>query len=962
MPFRQGWTPGATRFDSVPECVSARVDRTDEPTGPVSSTSTSSSSTPNTRTAWWAAMALMAASGFAGLGYQIVWTQQASLWLGHEAAAILAVVAAFFGGLALGAWVLGGRIEHSLRPWRWYIGCELLVAAWALVLTAGMPPMSRALLALTGVAPAAWWQWSLAFGGTFLLLLPATAAMGATLPAIERLTACWVVDRVPRGPKVPDAPGAPGGSGGTDAVPPRRSIAAHYASNTLGAVLGVLVTTFWLLPAIGLRLTAALCIGLNLACAAVAWYGLRPRRSTVCPSGPPGPPSPAPQATGHAAALPASARAGLAWLLFATGLLGIGYEVVVVRVLSQVAEDTVYTFALLLAVYLVGTALGAAAYQRHLTPTSPGSVEADTIAQRNRLLLVLACACAAGSLSLWAAPWVLAASRDLFGGGMVAALAAEAMLAVLAFLGPTLVMGALFSHLCAQAAAAGIGFGRAIGLNTAGAGAAPAVFGIGLAPWLGAQAVLGLLAAAYLLLRREATGAPVKRGLPVALALSAAVLAPPLRFVDLPPGGRVLSYQDGILAAVSVVEDAGGVARLRINNRQQEGSSSSLRADARQALLPMMLHDGPRRALFLGLGTGMTAASAAREPGVAIDAVELLPEVVAASASFTRAVADGSQLKALTVTVADARRFVRTTDTRYDVIVSDNFHPARSGSAALYTVEHFQAVRQRLDSHGIFCQWLPLHQLDLATLRSIVQSFRAVYPQSWAVLASNSLSTPVLGLVARRDDGHFTLAALRRRLARADWPGGPAAFGLEDEWALLGSFVAGPAALARFAGTAPANTDDRPLVAYRAPRITYAPDSEPVTRLFDLLAAFDQDRLAAREVIGRDADADDGQRLAAYWSARRGFLRVGRGVQPSADPQVMLQQVQQPLLQVLRLSPDFRPAYDPLLRMALALAPSQPDAARPLLAALMNVQPARPEAGALWRRLSAPAASRAPVP
>jgi spermidine synthase len=168
--------------------------------------------------------------------------------------------------------------------------------------------------------------------------------------------------------------------------------------------------------------------------------------------------------------------------------------------------------------------------------------------------------------------------------------------------------------------------------------------------------------------------------------------------------------------------------------------------------------------------------------------------------------------------------------------------------------------------------------------------------------------------------------------------------------------------MARFAGTAPANTDDRPLVAYRAPRITYAPDSEPVTRLFDLLAAFDQDRLAAREVIGRDADADDGQRLAAYWSARRGFLRVGRGVQPSADPQVMLQQVQQPLLQVLRLSPDFRPAYDPLLRMALALAPSQPDAARPLLAALMNVQPARPEAGALWRRLSAPAASRAPVP
>src|SRR6185295_10127024 len=47
-----------------------------------------------------------------------------------------------------------------------------------------------------------------------------------------------------------------------------------------------------------------------------------------------------------------------------TFLLLLGYEVVVVRVLSQVAANTVYTFALLLAVYLIGTALGAAAYDR----------------------------------------------------------------------------------------------------------------------------------------------------------------------------------------------------------------------------------------------------------------------------------------------------------------------------------------------------------------------------------------------------------------------------------------------------------------------------------------------------------------------------------------------------------------------------------------------------------------------
>ena len=73
-----------------------------------------------------------AASGFAGLGYQIVWTQQCALWLGHESAAVLAVVAAFFGGLALGALALGPRIERSPRPARWYAAAKRSIALWSL--------------------------------------------------------------------------------------------------------------------------------------------------------------------------------------------------------------------------------------------------------------------------------------------------------------------------------------------------------------------------------------------------------------------------------------------------------------------------------------------------------------------------------------------------------------------------------------------------------------------------------------------------------------------------------------------------------------------------------------------------------------------------------------------------------------------------------------------------------------
>lgn len=157
---------------------------------------------------------LMAASGFAGLGYQIVWTQQCALWLGHESAAVLAVVTAFFGGLAAGSLVFASRIERSARPLIWYAGCEFVAALWSLVLLFAMSPASASLRKWTGVGPTPTWQWSVAFVGTFALILPATAAMGATLPAMERITS---------------------------EVRDRRSIAALYASNTLGAVLGWLL-------------------------------------------------------------------------------------------------------------------------------------------------------------------------------------------------------------------------------------------------------------------------------------------------------------------------------------------------------------------------------------------------------------------------------------------------------------------------------------------------------------------------------------------------------------------------------------------------------------------------------------------------------------------------------------------------------------------------------------------------
>jgi spermidine synthase len=839
-----------------------------------------------------AAPLLMAASGFAGLGWQIVWTQQAGLWLGHEAAAVLAVVAAFFGGLALGALLLGPRVERSAHPARAYALCEAAVALWGLFLLAALAPAGAALLAAMGERPGAAWQWTVAFAGTAALLLPATLALGATLPAMARVAAA--------------------GSG------PHGRVAALYAANTAGALAGVLASAFWLLPAYGLARTALVCAALNLGCAALAWRWPAAGLPTAAPR-------PVPRAD-LADRADLSAPGTLA-LLAATGLLGIAYEVLVVRVLGEVTEETVYTYALLLAVYLMGTALGAALLQR-------GVFGRHALAAT--LLPALAAACGLGMASLWGAETLregtLEVVRALGGAGMAAALASEAALALAAFLLPTVLMGALFSRLAADAAGAGIGLGRALGLNTLGAALAPPLFGVVLLPALGAKGALLLVPAGYgaLALRtrpRTATALGV-------VLLLAAALAPPLAFIDVPEGGRVLSYREGATASVSVVEDADGVARLRIDNRQQEGSSTSLLADARQALLPMLLHPAPRRALFLGLGTGVTATAAAQDPTLQVEVAELLPEVVEASAHFVGVFGDARVVRRPAIVVADARRQVRAGHERYDLVVSDNFHPARSGSAALYTVEHFAAVRARLAAGGLFCQWLPLHELDRQTLRSIVRAFLATYPEGLAMLATHSLETPVLGLIGRADGGRFDLAALQQRLAANALPQQLADYGLDDSLAVLGSFVAGPRALADLAGDAPLNTDDHPVVAYLAPRITYAPDSRPRDRLLALLGEL---RVDPEEIVDSGADRGYAPRLAAYGRARDRYFAAGRDVRPSADLQTMLAQVREPLLAVLRTSPDFRPARDPLQRMAAALAAEDPVAARGLMDELARI-------------------------
>jgi len=150
--------------------------------------------------------------------------------------------------------------------------------------------------------------------------------------------------------------------------------------------------------------------------------------------------------------------------------------------------------------------------------------------------------------------------------------------------------------------------------------------------------------------------------------------------------------------------------------------------------------------------------------------------------------------------------------------------------------------------------------------------------------------------------------------------------------------------LANFAGKGPLNTDNQPIIIFKAPQFAYTENEPAYVRLLALLDDFDPE---PNEIL-QIAKTGDGRithdRLRAYWAARNRFLHAGVGIRQTASIEQMLHQVQEPLLSIVRQSPDFEAAYNPLLAMAQKLHRRNPDAARRLLIELEAANPIRQDA------------------
>jgi spermidine synthase len=818
---------------------------------------------------------LYAASGAAALIYEVTWTRLLTLQLGHTVAAASTVLAAFMGGLAVGAWMAGraaDRIAASgdaqTRRLRLYASLEIVVAVAALLLPVGLAasePVLRWAYA-DGTAPAQFAIVRIALS-VLLLGMPA-AAMGATFPiAAEWFTKTATGTRLrTRGTGLRSERGEPSPVHSPTAPDPTAADAGVlYAANTAGAALGAVAAGFWLIPLLGIRGTTWTGVALNvLAAAGAFWLSALPASAAFdVRIAKPDSEERSPRTvrnksarSPHTAPVPVPMPAASPVLACAmaaiSGFAALVYEVVWTRLLALVIGPTTYAFATMAASFIAGLAIGSAA----------GSRIARRSAQPAAWLGAMLTLCAvAAALAAWFAasrlPLMVAAevtNPDAVFGRVVLG---QAVGVAVLLLPMTFALGAVFPLALAVASAGAADIGRDTARvytsNTLGAIVGALAAGFLLVPRLGlrstvqATAILGVLCgAACLFVARRGTATVTRTPAALWSAAMAAVVvaalaslprwdhellasgaykyAPYLESRDLDTvlrAGRLEYYREGAAGTVSVRRLAGTLS-LAIDGKVDASNAGDMLTQRLLGLLPVLLHRDPEDICVIGLGSGVTVGSALSAGVVRhADVIEISPEVVEASAFFAAENNNALRSPAVRLIVGDGRSHLLLTPRSYDVIVSEPSNPWMAGVAALFTREFFEAARARLKPDGLICQWAHTYDISARDLQSIVRTFATVFPQGtmWLVGESDLL------LIGTR------AAAIAPSLARlgSEWRRGGAPAALSDvgiagdgtPFALYSLFAGGPAELIQYAGNAPVQTDDRMALEFSAPRGIY---------------------------------------------------------------------------------------------------------------------------------------------
>jgi predicted membrane-bound spermidine synthase/tetratricopeptide (TPR) repeat protein len=862
-----------------------------------------------------------------------VWTRDLYQFFGSTIHSITTVVAAYMGGLGLGAYVLGRVADRRANPAAFYglleigIGLFGLASAWVFE---GVG--ASYLAAARWLVPGVWLATAIKFLVAFTVLLVPTFLMGGTLPLLTRAFAGVRLDQF------------------------RRQLALFYGINTLGGVVGCALAGYVLIEYVGLRGTLFAVGTVNLLLGAAALMlarGVTPD-TLQAEQEDDSSPEPEEEAAISPVVVDEATRRLAIWLIAVTAFASLLYEIAWTRVLVLVVGSSTYAFTTILAAFLAGIGIGS------LLAVGKGRPPRE---------LLLGAALIQSAIAVLAAllfPFFRGLPVYIVGTMQVGFLSAVDLLSlhgvavVAVVLPPAVGMGLCFPLLAELAAGpggkTGGETGRAYFANTLGSIVGSVLTGFVLIHLLGSERtlVVGVLvnvgAAALMVwwLGRERSGSRSPLQLE-RIALLIGVLALVITFgtpswshrtLDRGPaiygrehltrgqldsflrglGAEQLSFEEGWNATVSVWRN-GGATWLKTNGKSDASSVSDMNTQVLVGLLPALAHPNPRRAFVVGFGSGVSVRSLADVPGVErVDVVEIERAVLRASRFFDFANRDVLADPKVHVIEDDARSALQLASEPYDIIASEPSNPWIAGVASLFTAEYFRVAASRLNPDGILAQWLQTYRVPPSLVAVVVANVRAVFPH---VEIWYSNPSDLIILASRRP-----IRWNRQRVAGMMASPGPIRTALRD-WLrmdradqLLGHFLLGDRGSAMLAaGATFTHSDNRPALEFVAARHLLVGPQEGTA--FDSLLVL---KMAAGDTVPSHMDwpVTMDEVLGGYVEALPAYTDLARTLARSladAAPDDPTRQAGLGLMLFERR--EYRPAVEHLA-LALAGRPSDP--------------------------------------
>lgn len=755
----------------------------------------------------WLVLSLFFCSGATALVYEVIWSKYLSQMFGSTVYAQTVVLAVFMGGLALGNRLFGGRSATLQRPLKAYGYVELLIGLYAFFFPLFFQFADAAFVSLGGRLLEHGWL-LLALKGilSVALLATPTVLMGGTLPMLV----AWLQK---------------------SSVEAGRRSARFYSVNSLGAVCGAGVAGFYLVQNWGMVAALQATALLNLVIAAIA-IGLGREEAAVEPQT-------TPQSDLEKAVNPVPLRwAGV--LVFITGAISMGLEVLASRSLALIFGSSLQSFAIVLMAFILGIGLGSAVIA---SPKLRRWNSEKTVA-----FLLLSASGWIALLIFNIEAWVdfYRYARSGLAASTIGYLYYQVLTAVLAVmvLGlPAALIGAVLPLLIrasdSSAASLGSQVGRLLTRNTLGAVVGVLITGFVLMPQLGLRGAFGTLALALAVVAITTAWLRQMRGLAIgagALTVVLSVIFPltgegwqhtlssgifrwretevdtrllAMRKADT----KILFYEDAADATVSV-EQIGSALNLRVNGKPDASSETDMSTQLLLGHLPLLARPESKDVFVLGMGSGVTGGAVLGHPIERLTVAENCEPVIRAARFFepwNRGILNDGRTR---LRMEDARTLLKLSPQRYDVIICEPSNPWVVGVGSVFSEEFYQMAASRLKEGGIMAQWFHIYEMSDPLVTMVLRTFNSVFPhvEIWDTATGDLV---LLGSAKPWPSSpeHWTTVFNRPRPAKD-----LAEIGLSKPVSLLARQLASQRTAFAIAGEGPVQRDQFPVLEYAAPQ------------------------------------------------------------------------------------------------------------------------------------------------